>query len=124
MSKVRTFKGGMHPECDGKNLTAASSVVEAPLLETYRVPIAENAGKPPVPKVEKGDKVKKYQLIAEADGFVSANLHSPTSGEVKGIVDIPGPMGIPAKAIEIIQEAIDCYKTTFVDQNELPGAGK
>ena len=23
----------------------------------------------------------------------------------------------PAKAIEIIQEAIDCYKTTFVDQN-------
>ena len=113
MSTVRTFKGGMHPECDGKSLTAASPVVEAPLLETYRVPIAENAGKPPVPKVEKGDKVKKYQLIAEADGFVSANLHSPTSGEVKGIVDIPGPMGIPAKAIEIAADGYDQGEPPF-----------
>ena len=32
----------------------------------------ENAGKPPRVCVAKGDKVKKYQRIAEADGFVSA----------------------------------------------------
>ena len=104
---VMTFSGGIHPVGDGKRLSNAAAVRRAPLLERYFVLLAENAGKPPVPVVKKGDKVAKYQLIAAADGFVSANLHAPTSGEVGGIVEVPGPMGVPSMAVEIIADGED-----------------
>ena len=110
---VMTFSGGIHPAGDGKDLTCYQAVRTAPVLERYFVLLAANAGKPPVPVVKKGDKVSKYQLIARADGFVSANLHSPTSGEVGGIVEVPGPMGIPASAIEIIADGEDRGEPPF-----------
>ncbi len=104
---VMTFKGGIHPAADGKQLSASRPVQDAPLLEKYYVLVSENAGKPPAVRVKKGDKVKKYQLLAEAEGFVSANLHSPTSGEIGGLVEVPGAMGVPATAIEIIADGKD-----------------
>lgn len=104
---VMTFSGGIHPVGDGKILTSKQAVRTPPILEKYFVLLAENAGKPPIPVVKKGDKVSKYQLLAKLDGFVSANLHSPTSGEVGGIVEVPGPMGVPAAAIEIIADGED-----------------
>lgn len=110
---VMTFSGGIHPVGDGKCLSNSAAVKKAPLLEKYFVLLAENAGKPPVPVVKKGDKVDKYQLIAAADGFVSANLHSPTSGEVGGIVEVPGPMGVPAQAVEIIADGEDRGEPPF-----------
>jgi electron transport complex protein RnfC len=108
-----TFSGGIHPSGDGKSLTAGQAVRTAPLLERYFVLLAENSGKPPVPVVKKGDKIKKYQLIAKADGFVSANLHSPTSGTVNGIVEVPGPMGVPTMAIEIESDGEDAGDLPF-----------
>ncbi|MBE6384882.1 MAG: electron transport complex subunit RsxC [Lentisphaerae bacterium] len=107
MNRLKSFKGGIHPEYDGKSLTCERASVDTPLLEKYYVLLAENAGRPPLPCVAKGDKVKKYQLIAEHDGFVSADLHAPTSGEVTGIVKISGPLGIPADAIEIAADGYD-----------------
>ena len=108
-----TFSGGIHPVGDGKDLTCKQAVRKAPLLEKYFVLLAENAGKPPIPVVKKGDKVQKYQLIAQTDGFVSANLHAPTSGTVGGIVEVPGPMGIPAAAIEIVADGEDSGTPPF-----------
>ena len=108
MKPPKTFKGGIHPVYDGKELTASKAVAEVPLLEKYYVLLGANAGKPPKPCVAKGDKVKKFQLIAEHDGFVSADLHAPTSGTVGGICQIPGPAGIPADAVEIIADGSDC----------------
>ena len=110
---VLTFKGGIAPEGNGKDMSSAIPTRTAPLLERYRVLLQENAGKPPKPVVAKGDKVKKYQLIAAADGFVSANLHSPTSGEVAGIVKVPGPMGIMADALEIVSDGEDAGDPPF-----------
>ncbi|MDD3885769.1 MAG: electron transport complex subunit RsxC [Victivallaceae bacterium] len=104
-----TFKGGIHPQNDGKELSRNAAIKPAPLLERYFVTISQNAGKPPKPVVAPGDLVKKYQLIAAADGFVSANLHAPTSGKVKGIVEVPGAMGLAVPAIEI--EADGCDET-------------
>ncbi len=108
-----TFSGGIHPAGDGKDLTCNQAVRRAPLLERYFVLLSENAGKPPVPVVKKGDIVSKYQLIARADGFVSANLHSPTSGMINGIVEVPGPMGVPSPAIEIITDGEDRGEPPF-----------
>ena len=102
-----TFKNGIHPVYHGKELSESAPVQTAPLLERYTVTVAQNAGKSPEVAVKPGDKVKKYQLIARADGFVSANLHSPVSGEVKAIIDVPGNMGVPVKAVEIISDGLD-----------------
>lgn len=104
---VLSFKGGIHPSGNGKDLTSAKAVQTAPLMERYFVLLGQNAGKAPEPVVNKGDVVKKYQLIAQASGFVSANLHAPTSGTVGGIVTVPGPMGVPAQAIEIVSDNLD-----------------
>lgn len=104
---VMTFSGGIHPCGDGKRLTCFNAVQTVPLLDKYQVILAQNAGNPPIPVVKKGDEVKKYQLIAKADGFVSANLHSPTSGIVSNIREIPGTMGIPMMAIEITADGKD-----------------
>ena len=106
-NNIKTFHGGIHPAGDGKSLSSAALVQRAPLLDKYRVVISENVGKPPKPVVEAGACVKKYQLIAAADGFVSANLHAPTSGKVTGIVEVPGAMGIPVPAIEIEADGLD-----------------
>ena len=108
-----TFKGGIHPAQDGKSLSNHEAVREAPLLDRYFVVLAENAGKPPKPVVSKGDKVKKYQLIAAADGFVSANLHAPTSGEVVGISEVPGVMGVPTPAVVIAADGEDAPESPF-----------
>ena len=101
---VMTFSRGIHPHGDGKSLSCHAAVQNVPLLEKYTVILAQNAGKPPIPVVKKGDTVKKYQLIAQADGFVSANLHSPTSGTVSNLKEVQGTMGVPAMAIEITQK--------------------
>ena len=77
---VMTFEGGIHPADNGKVLTDNRPTLTPPVLERYQVLLGENVGKPPKPVVNVGDQVGKYQLIAAAEGFVSANLHSPTSG--------------------------------------------
>ncbi len=106
-NKLFTFEGGIHPVNDGKALSENAAIRVAPLFDNYRVPLSQNAGKPPKPVVQPGDAVLKYQLIAAADGFVSANLHAPTSGIVKGIVEVPGPMGVMIPAIEIEADGKD-----------------
>lgn len=102
----RKFIGGVHPD-DGKALSCKKSIRVAPLLEKYVVPVPQNIGKPPKVIVNKGDLVKKGQLIAEADGFVSVPLHSPTSGTVGETVLIPGAVGTMIPAIEIISDGQD-----------------
>lgn len=102
-----SFKGGIHPSGDGKNLSSAKAIESAPIFERYFVLLGQNAGKAPEAVVAKGDAVKKYQLIAKASGFVSANLHAPTSGTVAGVTTVPGPMGVPAQAIEIVSDGLD-----------------
>lgn len=102
----RKFIGGVHPD-DGKALSCKKPIRIAPLLEKYVVPVPQNIGKPPKVIVNKGDLVKKGQLIAEADGFVSVPLHSPTSGTVGETVLIPGAVGTMIPAIEIISDGQD-----------------
>ncbi len=102
-----SFPGGIHPAGKHKELSSSTPIQTAPLMEKYHVVLAQNVGKPPKMIVEPGTEVKKYQLIAEADGFVSANLHAPTSGKVTGIVNVPGAMGSLVPAIEIIADGKD-----------------
>jgi H+/Na+-translocating ferredoxin:NAD+ oxidoreductase subunit C len=105
--KVVTFPGGIHPDYDGKDLSRECAIIEAPLLDEYLVIVHQNIGAPPKVIVKPGDEVKKGQVIAEANGFVSVPLHAPTSGKIGKTTEAPGPMGINVPAILIESDGKD-----------------
>ncbi len=94
------FYGGVHPD-DGK-IASGSAIEDAPLVERYVIPLRQHIGAPASPVVAKGDKVLRGQLLAQAGGFVSAPVHSPTSGKIVDITTCLGPMGnqLPAVVLE------------------------
>lgn len=100
---LKTFKiGGIHP-ADNK-LSADSAIQTLPLPAEVKIPVAQHIGAPAQPVVAVGDQVKVGQLIAQAAGFVSANVHSPVSGKVKKIEDIIDGNGYKKQAIIITVE--------------------
>ncbi len=103
----KNFAGGIHPENEGKELSANEPLRVPPLLEKYTLPIHQNIGAPPKLIVKKGDEVKKGQCIAEADGFISVPLHAPTSGKIGDAIEIPGANGTAVAAIEILSDGAD-----------------
>lgn len=83
MAKL-TFKGGVHPY-DGKDISKDKEITELVPEGDIVIPLSQHIGAPAVPLVKKGDRVLTGQLIGEAGGFISANIHSSVSGTVKGI---------------------------------------
>jgi len=98
--KKLTFNGGIHPieSKDTKNLKIEN--IEYPNL--FYIPLNQHIGKIAKPVVKTGDYVLKGQLLAEKDGLISANIHSPVSGTVKEIKNIVIHTGnkVPALIIE------------------------
>ncbi|MCP4179079.1 MAG: electron transport complex subunit RsxC [bacterium] len=102
---IKRFKGGVHP-WEGKELTESKAVKTAPLLDKYYVILQQNIGAPPKVIVSNGEEVKKGQILAASGGFVSASVHSPTSGKVK-LINWPGPSGGNMPAIELTSDGKD-----------------
>ena len=114
-----TFKGGIHPY-DGKELSKDKPIKELfPAVGEMVFPLSQHIGAPAVPVVAKGDYVLAGQLIAEAGGFVSANIHSSVSGTVKAIE--PRTLATGGKCNSIIiendgkYEEVEYVKTKFED---------
>ena len=81
---MRTFRiGGIHPN-DNK-FTAGKKIEIAPLPKQVAIPLAHYIGAPSVVCVKKGDMVKAGQIIGNANGFISANVHASVSGKVNKI---------------------------------------
>ncbi|MBR2975230.1 MAG: electron transporter RnfC, partial [Alistipes sp.] len=82
---MRTFPiGGIHPS-DNKKWSKGAAIEEMALPDEVAIPLIQHIGAPATPIVAKGDKVLTGQLIAQASGFVSANIHTPISGTVKNV---------------------------------------
>jgi electron transport complex protein RnfC len=79
-----TFKGGVHPY-EGKELTKDKPIERFVPEGEMVFPLSQHIGAPAKPVVKKGDRVLAGQLIAEASGFVSANIYSSVSGTVKSV---------------------------------------
>jgi len=79
-----TFSGGIHPN-DCKSFSKEKPIKELFPGDELVFPLSQHIGAPAVPIVAKGDVVLAGQLIAEAGGFISANIHSSVSGTVKSI---------------------------------------
>lgn len=86
----KAFKGGIHPK-DMKQMTETMAIERMPIPTKLIIPIRQHIGAPANPIVEKGDLVKKGQVIAEAVGFVSSPVHATTSGKVLAVTEMPNP---------------------------------
>ena len=80
----KTFRGGVHPAYH-KELSREQALRPFEAKGEMVYPLAHHIGKPAKPVVKKNDPVLVGQRIAEADGFVSANIFSACSGKVKAV---------------------------------------
>lgn len=81
---ILTFRGGIHPY-EGKELSKDTAITEYFPKGEISISLSQHIGAPAKPVVAIGDKVLVGQLIGEAQGFISANVHSSVSGTVKAI---------------------------------------
>ncbi len=81
---ILTFRGGIHPY-EGKELSKDSPIKEYIPKGEVAISMSQHIGAPAKPVVKKGDSVLVGQLIGEAAGFISANVHSSVSGKVKAV---------------------------------------
>ena len=103
-----TFRGGVHPR-ERKELSKEASLRVFDAKGEMVFPLAQHIGKPAKAIVKKGDPVLVGQCIAEADGFVSANVISSCSGTVKAVdgVSFNVPVG---KTVGVVGESV-CGKS-------------
>jgi len=106
--QIWNIPGGIHP-AERKELSNRTPVQTAPLAKRLTLPLAQHIGASAEPVVSVGERVLKGQLIAAANGFVSAPVHAPTSGTVSFIGPQPYPhvSGMLAPAIVIDSDGLD-----------------
>jgi len=109
---IHKFHGGVHP--DGhKQLSTTSPIAKLAIPQKLVLPLRQHVGYIPKVKVQVGDHVLKGQMLAEAEGNVSAAIHAPTSGTVTAISEavIPHPSGLPDMCITITPDGKDEWTT-------------
>ena len=99
----KTFRGGVHPE-EMKELSCEKPLIPYTPVGDLVFLTSQHIGKPATPVVKKGDRVLAGQIIAEASGFVSANIVSSVSGTVKAVELRPTAAGGMGQAIVITSD--------------------
>ena len=98
--RLKSFRGGAHPP-EMKELSAGKPIQVHQAQGEMVFPLSQHIGKPAIPAVKKNDPVLAGQIIAKADGFVSANIISSCSGKVKSIESRMTSAGVIAQCIVI-----------------------
>ena len=106
------FNGGVHPP-ENKAQSTQLPIGFLSLPETIVLPLRQHVGNIPKIKVQIGEQVLKGQLLAEAEGAVSAAIHATTSGTITAIEDaiIPHPSGLTDRCITITPDGKDAWIT-------------
>jgi len=121
IDKIFKFNGGINADTK-KNISTSMAVEKIEIPKKLILPLRQHIGNMPKIKVNIGDYVLKGQLIAEADGNVSAAIHAPTSGEIKSIEKllIPHPSGLPDYCIVIVPDMKDQWiKKSSIDWKKI-----
>ena len=95
--KVKKYES-MKPITKDKKL---KEINDASLLY---VPLSQHIGSPAIETVKIGDRIKKYEKIGEISGNISANIHSPISGDVADIIEHPISNGTKVKTVIIVND--------------------
>ncbi|MDD2884088.1 MAG: electron transport complex subunit RsxC [Dechloromonas sp.] len=101
---------GVHPD-DHKRPAADAPVRVMPVPQRLYLPLQQHLGGPARPVVLVGQQVSKGELIAEAQGMVSAPIHAPTSGTIVAVSEItaPHPSGLTLSAIILEADGRDAW---------------
>jgi electron transport complex protein RnfC len=107
-SDGNTVRGGVHPP-EHKQESTTLSIGYLPIPKRLVLPLRQHVGHLPKVLVSVGQYVLKGQLLAEAEGNISAAIHAPTSGVVVAIEDalIPHPSGLPDQCIVLESDGKD-----------------
>ena len=108
--KIFKFNGGVHPP-ENKAQSTQKPIAKLSLPANLVLPLRQHVGNIPKVKVSIGEHVLKGQLLAEAEGMVSAAIHAPTSGTITAIADaiIPHPSGLPDHCITLQPDGLDTW---------------
>lgn len=105
-SSLPTFpKGGIHPP--ERKLTAGFRISPAPLPVSVRLLVSQHIGASARIVVEKGQRVERGMLVADASGFVSAPVHTPISGTVTALSPVRTAYGAMADCVTITASEAD-----------------
>lgn len=108
LAKLFKFNGGVRPPEHKFESTSTPIKVVAP-PQTLVLPLRQHVGNVSKLQVGVGDHVLKGQLLAKADGQMSAAVHAPTSGTIVSVEDqlIPHPSGLPDISITLQSDGED-----------------
>ena len=106
------FKGGVKPPSN-KLQSNHLPIAQVPMPSRLVVPLHQSIGGTPRPIVAAGDHVLKGQMIGEADGWISAAVHAPTSGTVREVAMHvrPHPSGLDSLCVVIEPDGKDEWIT-------------
>jgi Na+-translocating ferredoxin:NAD+ oxidoreductase subunit C len=108
LSQIFKFPGGVHPP-EHKLESTGTPIQKVPVPKMLVLPLRQHVGHIPKVLVKSGDHVLKGQLLAEANGYISAAVHAPTSGTLVAIDEqvIPHPSGLPDLCITMESDGKD-----------------
>ncbi|MBU3735835.1 MAG: electron transport complex subunit RsxC [Methylobacterium sp.] len=108
IAKLFKFHGGVHPP-EHKLESTGRPIHVLPVPPVLVLPLRQHVGNLPKIRVQAGERVLKGQLLAEAEGSISAAVHAPTSGVVTAIAPqlIPHPSGLPDMCITLEADGLD-----------------
>jgi electron transport complex protein RnfC len=104
----RAFRGGVHP-AGRKEKTNQCPIERAPLAAELAVPLSQHLGAPCSALVEKGERVRRGQLIGDVDAPISAPVHSPVDGEVVAVEPVLLASGLRHHAVRIVPDPEQDY---------------
>ena len=111
MNLFKHFLGkdwGVHPD-DHKHPACAAPIRKLPVPPRLHLMLSQHVGAPARPVVVVGQKVSKGELIAAAQGNISAPVHASTSGVIAAISEVTAPhtSGLTGMAISIDSDGED-----------------
>ncbi len=110
LNGIFKFHGGVHPP-GNKSSSTQTPIAYVTLPALLTLPLRQHVGHLPKIKIQVGEHVLKGQLLAEAEGAVSAAIHAPTSGTIIAIEEavIPHPSGLPDYCIRLQPDGNDAW---------------
>ncbi len=102
------FKGGVHPP-EHKAESNTRPIVAAQIPYFLVIPVRQHIGNPAKPLVHVGQSVLKGQMIAAAEGYISAAVHASTSGVISNIdlQPVPHISGLSDLCITLVTDGLD-----------------
>ena len=101
-----SFMGGVEVP-PSKSLTDKVAIERCPAPDVVYIPLSQHIGAPAKPVVKPGDKVTIGQVIGEAGGFVSTNIHASVSGMVMKLENRYMPHGMISQCVVIKNDGQD-----------------